>query len=67
MDYFRMYIIFGLGFYLGLAMFARETFYKASVFSIIKGIILGIVLWPIGMIYLWIDEWVLPREKNDRP
>jgi hypothetical protein len=41
------YLFIGLGFYLGCATCRAAKFKDASIFSILKGLICGVVFWPI--------------------
>lgn len=43
------YLLIGVGVYLGVAASHMETFNGASTFSIIKGAVLGFLLWPVGL------------------
>lgn len=44
------YIFFGLGFYTGMSLKEPATFIHADTASIIRGFLLGILFWPIGLI-----------------
>lgn len=45
-----LYFAFGVGFYLGLAVKDPKGFTDADAASLIRGLLLGIVFWPIGLI-----------------
>lgn len=45
-----LYFAFGVGFYVGLALKDPRGFVKADTASLLRGIVLGIVFWPIGLI-----------------
>ncbi len=49
-NYIILYITFGLGFYTGLALKSYKTFRKATVLGVISGIILGVLIWPAGIL-----------------
>jgi len=51
------YLLIGIGFYIGLAITRRDTFQKATVWSVIKGILLGILLWPVGIYVAYKSEY----------
>jgi len=44
-----LYLVFGLGFYLGLAIQDPEGFVQADAAAILRGLLLGVVFWPIGL------------------
>ena len=44
------YFMFGLGFYIGLACKDPEGFVEANASSLLRGLLLGIVFWPVGLI-----------------
>jgi hypothetical protein len=44
------YLIFGIGFYIGLALKDTRSFLNANIESILRGLLLGIIFWPIGLI-----------------
>ncbi len=45
-----LYFTFGLGLYLGLALKDPKGFLKADAAGLMRGLILGILFWPIGLI-----------------
>lgn len=45
------YIFFGLGFYIALTTCNPKGFAKADMASLLRGILLGLVFWPIGLIF----------------
>jgi len=51
---FAPYLLIGLGVYLSAAAIRFSAFNDASTISIIKGIILGILLWPVGLYILYL-------------
>ena len=46
------YLCIGFGFYLALAITRKETFKNADFFSILRGLIAGLLLWPLGAFVL---------------
>lgn len=50
------YLMIGFGFYLSAALIRKESFKYASVSSIIRGLVIGIFLWPALVIMLLKDE-----------
>jgi hypothetical protein len=46
----RLYFTFGVGFYIGLVAKEPEGFVSANAAALLRGILLGIVFWPIGLI-----------------
>lgn len=44
------YFSFGIGFYVGMCVKDPWGFVDASVAAILRGLLLGIVFWPIGLI-----------------
>lgn len=55
-----IYLLFGLGVYTGIACSRLHTFKGASTFSIVKGLILGFLLWPVGLAV------VITKQENNR-
>lgn len=53
------YLAFGLGFYIGLALKNPEGFIKADAASLVRGLIIGILIWPIGVIVETV--WAIQR------
>ena len=45
-----LYFTFGLGLYIGLALNNPMSFLDANASGLIRGLILGILLWPICII-----------------
>lgn len=45
------YFSVGCGFYLGLSSMNPFGFIEADAASLIRGFLLGVVFWPIGLIY----------------
>jgi len=50
------YFIFGLGFYTGVAILKRDTYKDASFGSVARGLIFGVLLWPIAMYVILSDD-----------
>lgn len=50
MSMLAVYFSFGLGFYTGLALKDPMGFVNASSADLIRGLLLGIVFWPIGLV-----------------
>ena len=48
------YLLIGVSFYIGVAISRRDSFKNATIWSIIKGLFLGLILWPVGIITLYI-------------
>jgi hypothetical protein len=44
------YLVFGIGFYIGAAIKDPQGFSDADAASLIRGLIIGILFWPIGLI-----------------
>jgi len=62
-----LYFAVGIGFYLGLALKDPKGFINADSAAIIRGLLLGVVFWPIGMIvqtYLSIEALNEKKGKN---
>ncbi len=51
-----IYILIGIGFYVGLALARQKTFEGKEVRGIILGLALGILLWPIAMAIVYNQE-----------
>jgi len=45
-----IYLIFGLGFYIGAAIKSLDTYKDATAFEKLKGLVGGILLWPLVLI-----------------
>lgn len=43
------YLIFGAGFYIGMCAKDPSGFIDADLASIIRGLLIGLVFWPIGL------------------
>lgn len=63
------YFSFGIGFYVGMCVKNPWGFAKASVAAILRGILLGIFFWPIGLIvqvvFVLIDMEVSNGQSSD--
>ena len=46
-----LYLTFGLGFYIGMALQNPTSFTNADTASLLRGLILGVLAWPIGVMY----------------
>ena len=53
------YLAIGLGFYLGISLCRLDSFKDATLVSIVRGFVLGLLFWPIGAVVL-----VLLDHKN---
>lgn len=54
-----LYLAFGLGFYIGMSVKDPTGFLQANPAGLIRGLILGFIVWPVGLIfsvYLAIEE-----------
>ena len=54
-----LYLAFGLGFYIGMSVKDPTGFIKADAASLLRGLILAFIAWPVGLIfsvYLAIEE-----------
>jgi len=40
----------GVGFYTGVALCNKHTFKEADLMSILRGICLGVLIWPVGIL-----------------
>lgn len=63
-----MYLVFGFGFYLGLALKDPKGFINADVDSMTRGMFLGILFWPVGLIVQthWaINKLSEPKEGDE--
>ena len=47
-----VYFAIGLGFYLGVSLCRLHSFKGATIMSILRGFILGLLLWPVGIVLL---------------
>lgn len=47
---FAAYALFGAGFYIGLALNNPDSFLEASAVSLIRGLLIGFIFWPIGLV-----------------
>lgn len=61
---FVNYLIFGLGFYIGLCLSNLETFDDTDFIDGVRGFLLGFVFWPVGIAYLVHTEY--NRRKRER-
>lgn len=43
---------FGMGFYSAIALYNRDTFKQASFSEVMKGLVFGVVVFPLAMLYL---------------
>jgi len=50
------YLAVGVGVYLSASASHFNSFKNASTVSIIKGILLGLVFWPIGITILYLEN-----------
>lgn len=48
------YLLVGVVFYLAMFAFNHETFQDATLVSLVRGFVLGILFWPIVM---WLVYW----------
>lgn len=51
-----LYLYTGVLIYTGAAIARRHTFRNATVPSIVRGAIIGILAWPIGLVLLYISR-----------
>ena len=61
----EVYLAIGLGFYVGLALKDPKGFIDANSAALIRGFLLGVIFWPIGVVVqtvFAIDE--LRNEKD---
>jgi hypothetical protein len=58
------YFIFGAGFYVGMCSMNPVGFVEAPLVGIIRGLLIGFVLWPVGLIW---NVVVAIDELKDRP
>lgn len=56
--FWSSYFSIGVGFYVGVSLCRKHTFKGATVFEILKGLAIGIILWPIVM-------FILARSPDD--
>jgi hypothetical protein len=56
------YFTFGIGFYIGLALKNPKSFVNANSAAIIRGLLLGVVFWPIGVI---LETWAAIYRLGD--
>jgi hypothetical protein len=45
-----MYLIFGAGFYVGAASKDPKGFIDASAADLMRGLLIGIPFWPVGLV-----------------
>lgn len=66
MDLIYSYLVFGLGFYVGLALNNLESFSRADTLSIIRGFLVGCIFWPIGIILkaYWYYIMIIESKKG---
>jgi hypothetical protein len=57
-----IYLLLGLAFYSGVSLARLETFKKATLYGILRGILLGVFLWPIAAILL---VAIYSKEKSE--
>ena len=55
MIYFYMYLCVGVGIYLAMAVVNSSSFDEQGIASIIRGL-LGILIWPIMLYVLYLNE-----------
>lgn len=48
----RQYLIFGLLFYAVVALLRWRSFKDADIGGILRGVLFGVVLWPVAMLYM---------------
>lgn len=58
------YLIFGAGFYIGLALNNPSSFVDADAAALLRGILLCFVFWPIGLIIKLILVIGNPNERR---
>jgi len=56
LDLIILYFIFGDGFYVGLCCNNSKGFVGADCSSILRGVLIGLIFWPIGLIYSIVRE-----------
>lgn len=61
----KAYIIFGAWFYLYMAVTNIHTFKDADYKSILRGLLFGLLLWPLALywIVLWLHRPAIPKIK----
>ncbi len=47
------YLLIGVGFWMGLSVARLKTFKNASFFSVLKGLLFGILAWPFALIFVY--------------
>jgi len=57
------YFSVGVGFYIGLSLHNPKGFINANAAALIRGFLLGVPFWPIGLTYLLI-KIVTTMEKE---
>lgn len=61
------YLALGVGFYIGLALKDPTGFIEATAASLLRGVLIGIFFWPIGMILeviMALENLKPPRKKT---
>lgn len=63
-----LYFTFGIGFYVGLCLKEPHGFTSARPADIFRGLILGILFWPIGLIIqtVWAIDSLKAPERGER-
>lgn len=49
-DLIILYFVFGAGLYTGLTLNNPMSFVDASLASLLRGLLLGFIVWPVGII-----------------
>lgn len=52
------YFLIGTGVWLGLAASRKETFKDATWQSVVRGLVMGVLLWPLGAIMVFTEDKV---------
>lgn len=50
-EFLMAYVSFGAGFYIAMCSIDPLGFVKASFAGLLRGMLIGLVFWPIGLIY----------------
>jgi len=51
-----LYLYAGVLVYTGAAIARRHTFRNATVASIVRGAVIGILVWPVGLVLLYLSR-----------
>jgi len=55
------YLMIGVGFYLGLAVCRLNSFRGATFMGILRGAVLGILIWPLAILAVYLYD------RNQKP